>query len=1078
MSNLSIDNFIEDYPLPYDEDIQWKIAQRKEFNILKSNKKKNEKIGNFYNHQEIIFRYINNYDNLFNISPTGVGKTATIIRIAEYYRINKGAFKKVFIFVPGPSLVDNFITQIKKIVGDDISSKEINKWYSIETYNSFYKNSYNDEFIEEYFSDSIIFMDEIHKYNPFNVITKEDREIKLIYDFLWKLTHLSKRRKVILSSATPMTNTTKDLIPLLNLILESDKQLPLNVKDDFYNNISLEQFEPYLRGKFSYIKFSQTDIIQNDNGIIYDYSHPIEFTKKNKNPILPSVKKIVKGEIIIENPAPSKQPKFETETRLIPSKIKIYECKMQGIQLKEYKKNSKKRKDLLNIPIQTSNFVFPNGMIGKKGFDFYTEENKFKNRVFKDYVINENGSKELGMKKIFEDKTYEEKLNILRNYSSKIAFYIEQEYLSSKNKYPGNSFLFLEFVESAGASLISLLLEFFGFEEFKISFNNFDKDGNIINLKKKKRFALLNGNSINIENIIKIFNSPSNVNGEYLQMIIASKKVMLGITLANCIRGYIMSIGWNPSDIDQALGRIIRIDSYSLLKKFRENKDSDEKIKVDIYRLSSVNPELNINDEIDYSIDSTNYLRSERKEIYNNRNKKYAIQTSIDAYMNYERNTYVDEQKLIEEGLEFKKNDVYYKIYGARGPPFNKKRSGMAYNQGPNKSEYLYNTYNILYSNVESKKIREIIIEKLKYKEFLTLDELIESLKEEKIKITPFNINNAIKDIINNEITFKSYNNLITYYIVNKGFVLYRSLKSKKELSEKINTENYITFNYNYKNLYEKNSENLLIIKNEESEIYNYTREEFIEYYEITQNYSLFKKILEESLKNKYLNKLTSFDEMILDLFHNYWLMIPYPTNYINIAKKMILTKIGKLPQGRVRSENSLIGLAGFDLSEYENISDENNMVYIHYYKETGKTGFAITSLFERADKEIFILNKENMTFIPTEREYNYVYNFFFTNYINKIMEKYRVHPYYGTYILRGGEGESNIYKKRKNFFRIVKKEEGNKNKGLICKTDSSDKLKEIYYIISGKTLNVKRNELCNQILDFFKENDMLFFSL
>ena len=72
--SFSVDDFIEDYPLQVDEDIQWKIAQRKEFNILESDKSKKEFYGNFYKHQELFFRYIQNYDNLFNIFPTPVGE--------------------------------------------------------------------------------------------------------------------------------------------------------------------------------------------------------------------------------------------------------------------------------------------------------------------------------------------------------------------------------------------------------------------------------------------------------------------------------------------------------------------------------------------------------------------------------------------------------------------------------------------------------------------------------------------------------------------------------------------------------------------------------------------------------------------------------------------------------------------------------------------------------------------------------------------------------------------------------------------------------------------------------------------
>ena len=89
MTNFKIDDFIEDYPLQNDPEIQWKIACRKEFNVLKSKIDKLVKYDKFYNHQELILRYNRQYDKIFNPSGTGVGKTAAIIRIAEYYKKNK-----------------------------------------------------------------------------------------------------------------------------------------------------------------------------------------------------------------------------------------------------------------------------------------------------------------------------------------------------------------------------------------------------------------------------------------------------------------------------------------------------------------------------------------------------------------------------------------------------------------------------------------------------------------------------------------------------------------------------------------------------------------------------------------------------------------------------------------------------------------------------------------------------------------------------------------------------------------------------------------------------------------------------
>ena len=107
---------------------------------------------------------------------------------------------------------------------------------------------------------------------------------------------------------------------------------------------------------------------------------------------------------------------------------------------------------------------------------------------------------------------------------------------------------------------------------------------------------------------------PENIDGEYIQIIIASQMARDGINLRNVLRGYIMTPGWHESGMYQALSRFIRADSHNDLIK----RNGGEKIDIRLYRLAAVVEEkekclYNKKNIISYSVDIDNYLKSEEK---------------------------------------------------------------------------------------------------------------------------------------------------------------------------------------------------------------------------------------------------------------------------------------------------------------------------------------------------------------------------------------------------------------------------------------------------------------------------------
>ena len=1004
MKNFELHDFIEDYDCQNNNDIQWSTASRKEFYDLASKRNKQEKVGRFFNHQEVLLRYIRQYDRIFNIQATGTGKSGGIINVAEFYKKNNEGIKRVYVIEPGPSTVEEFKKQIQKLSDpEDYTNEKIKKathqktvknnisrlireWYSIESYKQFSKIDLNDEEIIETYSDCVFFFDEIHTLRN-NIpdgkgssITK--KEMEKIYDYIWKVLHLAKRTKIILASATPMINSTKDFVPLFNLILPMNYQLPTHQKD-FYDNVTLAQLEPFFRGKITFVRFLESDInLINEGEIFSDYDHRIYFpSRKNlKGPeLIPAIKNIEDGKILELNAKELKnQELVELSIKKIKSQQPIYCLEMGEIQLETYKKTLKNKTNFSFYSRQALVFVFPNGQTACDGFKNYVIFNSLKELEFKKSFIYKN-KKHDGIPSLIDGRkqeNIERSLNNLGLLSSKFKFYIEKELEASRKEKPGNSFCFLEFVEGSGAELLGLFLKLFGFQEFKLTTSPINlKTRRLRNLSKAKRFALLTGKSKNIQSALDVFNSIDNIDGEYIQIIIASGVVRDGINIKNVLRGYIMTPGWHESGMHQALSRFIRADSHNDL-----SKRNNEKVDVQVYRLASTfkNEEELLSKGINKaSLDVKLYLDSELKNIKIKRVLRFMKQVSFDAYLNYDRNT---NPKDIDFSPETDYGNKYFEIWKAAGKPGNDDRKGLAMNQGPSRKDLIYNTYNLYYSNEKIKIIKKELEEVLREKYIISIDKFKELLDEKNITSDDYSFLNAFEELILNNEIIKGKRNIINYNLSLNGDTL--NLKRNDIFKNtKISNENNIYVNLDYNNIEEEEEE-------DEDDIYakikNKDEQGIINYYIENQNYNLFQKLLEDSLLRLKNNDLMEVNKIILKLLDNYYMITDVPVGYLEEAEKSLLSE-NKSGQGRTRGEDSVAGLKYLDLTKIEpRFSDKT--VYIHFYRKSEKTGFGITSILEGQTREIRILDNGN--FRETNLAENFVYNFMFTKRQDKIYGK------------------------------------------------------------------------------------------
>ncbi len=1106
-----IHDFIENYEDYYDEDIQWKTSCRKEFLELQGYKKEAPpEPGKFFKHQDLFFRYGRFHDRIFNIHETGTGKTGSIINLTEYFRKNEpDRIKRVFVLEPGPPTVEDFKDQLIKLSSDesykkllDIEEEKtyknnmtrmISKNYEITTYQRFVKDNITTQEINEYYDDCIFFLDEAHKLRNLSDSSTGSKlsedQISKIYNYLWKVVHVAKRIKVVVTTATPMINEIDDFVPLLNILLPSDRQFPTVKDPTFYENLSLSQVEPFFRGMFTYVRFLDTGIKLNNKGVNPEkYFHSISYPKESKSKNLFPVKKEIIDENIVVTPETQKyeksrsQPKNELVQKKIQSQIVIYPIEMSSVQLKVFEKVEKKKNDsFFRESRDASVFVFPNEEYGRKGFQTYIKKDEFGDFVFKDSIY-QKGKSLPSLKQYIDPANLPRTINNISKLSCKFADYLKREIEQSQKQRPGNSFCYLELVEGSGVILLGLILERLGFENFKTNNSTIiDSKRNKIreSFPKKKRFALLTGKTNNLRNALKVFNHPDNLDGEYIQIIIASEVARDGINLHNVIRGYIMSPGWHESGMHQAISRFIRATSHEDLKNryYSESgsKRANYKVNIDIYRMASIKPgEVIENDKV-FSIDLRNYIGAELKDIKNKKILRYMKQCAFDAYLNYNRNIRDTDVSLSKESDYGEK---YMEIWKARGKPGNTKREGLALNQGPNSSDYVYNTYNIFYHEEKKEKIKRLIVEMQQKDSISCIGDIIKEVKKKIKNIDIFSIYNTIDEVVSGREKNFNYDNTIPLYTKMLGNQLFLENEQEFENIGKINTEKNYIFNAEDQSKIELDLEDNISLLYNKLEKFN--KSQIIDYYMSEQNYIEFKYLLEDVLVRKSRGENTRLINDILELFSNYFMFIKIPENWLTETKAS-LTGQGDRKQGRKRAEGSLAGFKTLDLDKIKPGYSERG-TFIHFYRESDKTGFSITSILEGKVRKIRILDEG--VFRDTTEVEQFVYTHAFDKFYEKLLENFKKYPYYGSYIYRGGEQIDDVIKRKREFFRII--DTSNiRNKGRVCSSlevnkvqlvlKSIDKEKRYKKYYTGK---ISKNEVCEKIKTIFKEKGLLFVSL
>tara|TARA_Y100001958_G_scaffold159682_1_gene162419 strand:- start:2726 stop:6271 length:3546 start_codon:yes stop_codon:yes gene_type:complete len=602
------------------------------------------------------------YKSLLIYHGTGVGKTCSGVSVAENFTDNNIEI----IILASPNIINNwkntilniekdsnqctsnkYIDQYKNQIQDKSKSKErikkkiINNNYKFYGYIEFtnmiikYINNntpkniteeeykiYEKKLIDNYFNNKLLIIDEVH-----NIRTEKEKLSRNILNVLHKVVRYSNSMRLLVLSATPMYNSSFEIIWLLNLLLLNDNRPEITENEIFKNGKvtkeGIDILNKKCKGYISYVR-------GND---------PITFPYR----LYPTINKNTRKFII--NKFPTKNPFNEDITE--KNKITYLKNKLYGCKFNEYQKNiyntlikdnpnNKKIYDnqleeasIISFPLLTDNLKHSYGSSGLN--KCFTKTNGI-------YSYNKNIVKKYG---------YFLNINEIDKYSTKFSLLLN----TIKNT-KGIIFIFSRYIEGSIVPLM-LALEENGFNRYrnenlldrekrkitKISYDGYtEEECKKLNIPfKQAKYIDISGISKNNKENLEILNSPKNKYGEEIKIIIGSEVTKEGIDMKRIREIHIMEPWYHLNRTEQIIGRGIRYCSHKDLNKNEKNTT--------IYLYASYDS-LEIE-----SSDIYKYRRAElkSKEILKIENvlQKNAIDCSIFKNINE-----IDESKLKDEDIE------------------------------------------------------------------------------------------------------------------------------------------------------------------------------------------------------------------------------------------------------------------------------------------------------------------------------------------------------------------------------------------------------------------------------------------
>ena len=452
----------------------------------------------------------------------------------------------------------------------------------------------------DFLKDSLIIIDEIHQI--FKPLPNQKKEHDALKNFLLDINNENlKNTKLLILTATP-GNSKEDIIMLLNMIRKVNT--PQITLPDLENEETQNKFSQDIRGLISYFDAS------------LDYT---KFPKLYQYPLHTTFMSSISNSKNVNNANKDKQQKQQKQDKQF---LKYLE-KMNDVKAEDKDYNSLMSKNQLN--------------------KYYKTLRKYSNMLFNhvdDMSLNE--------------------------FSSKIPYMFEKLENNPNQKH----YIYSAFFESRGfgqsvVGIGKLLEKHMGYKKFTLSQANSTK--NLKDLGKDKRYIIIGTTSLEdksnsdikkellkVKKLLKFYNDPVNKNGEYIQVLLASKQFNESIDLKAVRHMHIFEplVSWIARK--QLLGRAVRHCSHSNLDQSEWNVKLHEYISEKPHDITMYNSKF-LQNEISY-MDSE--IQKQKNEIsdYETKSKTKTNKKSCN-FNEYYRNR-VKRKKEIIKNLEKRKKEL------------------------------------------------------------------------------------------------------------------------------------------------------------------------------------------------------------------------------------------------------------------------------------------------------------------------------------------------------------------------------------------------------------------------------------
>jgi hypothetical protein len=516
----------------------------------------------------------------------GSGKTCTYAMIADTYR-RKYPDRPVFIFTPG-SLRTNFLEQYCSFCG--LNPKDVAKHFIFFTLN----DTSIMRKLPANFNESLVIIDEVHKLTHGK--TNESGVLSNIYDTI----NNSKNMNLVSGSGTPIETNIEELFYLTNLHLE-DQFATLSdfknsfIKEKYKDPVQKDEFFYYPKNKnqlekilSSFISYYDPEKQLAESG---DSGFPKVFYQHVDVPINPEREQKLIQKVLDENERmkpPNEALKFTdlekyknqkslyytASSRLVSSQFSNYEYpRLKESDFKDAVRNplTKREKEIEKEKLEQIQNEADLPLETEEGSEMTIDEinQEILGKQDKDTAV---GMKIMDLPKADGGWITEEEIENLQDAGEKIDEILLD---ITGDEGEGKHAIYTRFKTYYGSRLLGSLLDLKG-----ISYVFFDGD-----MDDNDRIKVL-----------ERFNSPENINGDKIKVIILTSAGSAGINLKEIRRFHILEQYFNLSYMKQVIGRGVRYLSHERLPLHKRN------ITIRNYFLNLATPEQTKIYSPDYSL--------------------------------------------------------------------------------------------------------------------------------------------------------------------------------------------------------------------------------------------------------------------------------------------------------------------------------------------------------------------------------------------------------------------------------------------------------------------------------------------